>query len=71
MTPEELAETNVTPGSLADALEALEQDREFLSKGDVFTDDLIETWISWKRNEELDQLRLRPHPYEFDLYYNC
>jgi glutamine synthetase len=71
MTPEELAETNTTPASLEEAIEALEQDHEFLTKGDVFTEDLIDTWISWKREEELDQLRLRPHPYEFDLYYNC
>ena len=71
MTAEELAETNTTPASLDEALESLEQDNEFLTKGDVFTDDLITTWIDWKRNEELDQLRLRPHPYEFDLYYNC
>jgi glutamine synthetase len=71
MTAEELAETNTTPASLDEALESLEQDHEFLTKGDVFTDDLITTWIDWKRDEELDQLRLRPHPYEFDLYYNC
>ncbi len=71
MTPEELAETNTTPASLEEAVQALEQDHEYLTKGDVFTDDLIDTWVSWKREEELDQLRLRPHPYEFDLYYNC
>jgi glutamine synthetase len=71
MTPEELAETNVTPGSLGEALKSLEEDHDFLTKGDVFTEDLIHTWIKWKRDEELDQLRLRPHPYEFDLYYNC
>ena len=71
MSPEELAETNVTPASLDEALVALKQDHDFLMKGDVFTEDLIDTWIRWKREEELDQLRLRPHPYEFDLYYNC
>jgi glutamine synthetase len=71
MTPEELAETNTTPGSLPEALAALEKDHAFLTKGDVFTPDLIETWIKWKREQEIDQLRLRPHPYEFDLYYNC
>ena len=71
MTPEELAETNVTPASLGEALDALERDHAFLTKGDVFTEDLINEWINWKRNEEIDQLRLRPHPYEFDLYYNC
>jgi len=71
MTPEELSETNTTPASLEEAIESLEQDHDFLTKGDVFTDDVISTWVSWKREEELDQLRLRPHPYEFDLYYNC
>jgi len=71
MTPEELAETNTTPASLPEALEALEQDNEFLTKGDVFTSDVIQTWIDWKQETELDELRLRPHPYEFDLYYNC
>ena len=71
MTPEELAETNVTPASLDEALDALEQDSIFLTKGDVFSEDLISTWIEWKRTEELDQLRLRPHPFEFDLYYDC
>ncbi|MCH7988853.1 MAG: type I glutamate--ammonia ligase [Planctomycetes bacterium] len=71
MTPEELAETDVTPASLGEALDALEQDNAFLTKGDVFSDDLISTWIKWKRTEELDQLRLRPHPFEFDLYYDC
>jgi glutamine synthetase len=71
MTPEELAETNTTPASLGEALDALEQDNAFLTKGDVFSDDLISTWIGWKRTEELDELRLRPHPFEFDLYYDC
>jgi glutamine synthetase len=71
MTPEELAETNVTPASLGEALRNLENDNAFLTAGDVFTEDLISTWIDWKRNEEIDKLRLRPHPYEFDLYYNC
>jgi len=71
MTPAELAETNVTPASLDEALNALEQDSVFLTKGDVFSEDLISTWIEWKRTEELDQLRLRPHPFEFDLYYDC
>ena len=71
MTPEELAETNVTPASLEEAVIALETDHEFLTKGDVFTQDVIDGWISWKREEELDPIRLRPHPFEFDLYYNC
>lgn len=71
MTPEELAETNVAPSSLTEALAALEADHEFLTKGDVFTQDLIDTWLWWKRNNEIDPLRLRPHPFEFDLYYNA
>ena len=70
MTPEELAETNVAPKSLDEALNALEEDNAFLTAGDVFSEDLISTFIEWKRTEELDQLRLRPHPYEFDLYYD-
>jgi glutamine synthetase len=71
MTAEELAETNIAPKSLTEALEALEEDHAFLTKGDVFTEDLIETFISWKKDKEIDPIRLRPHPYEFDLYYNC
>ncbi|QDT63889.1 type I glutamate--ammonia ligase [Calycomorphotria hydatis] len=71
MTPEELAETNVAPQSLSEALSSLEEDHDFLTKGDVFSQDLIDTFISFKRKEEIDQLRLRPHPFEFDLYYNA
>ncbi|WP_417391596.1 type I glutamate--ammonia ligase [Gimesia sp.] len=71
MTPEELAETNVAPKSLDEALIALEQDSAFLTAGDVFSEDLIKAFIKFKRTEELDPIRLRPHPYEFDLYYNA
>jgi glutamine synthetase len=71
MSPEELAKTNVTPSSLGEAITALEKDNAYLTKGDVFTEDLISTWIKWKKDQEIDKLRLRPHPYEFDLYYNC
>lgn len=71
MTPEELSETNVAPASLAEAVAALESDHDFLTKGDVFSPDLIDTWIWWKRTQEIDALRLRPHPYEFDLYYQA
>ncbi len=71
MSPEELAETKVTPASLEEAIDSLEQDYEYLTKGDVFTEDVITGWIKWKREEELAPLRLRPHPFEFDLYYNC
>jgi glutamine synthetase len=65
-----LAGTRTTPGSLEEALAALESDHEFLTRGDVFTDDLIQTWIEYKHENEVDPLRLRPHPYEFHLYYD-
>jgi len=55
---------------LAEAMDALEKDHEFLTKGRVFTDDLIQTWIEYKREHELHQLSIRPHPYEFFLYYD-
>ncbi|MCH9656732.1 MAG: type I glutamate--ammonia ligase [Planctomycetes bacterium] len=71
MTPEELAETNVAPKSLEEALIALEEDSDFLTAGDVFSEDLIKSFIEHKRTEELDPIRLRPHPFEFDLYYNA
>ncbi len=59
------------PGSLPEALAALEADHEFLLAGDVFTRDLLETWIDYKRTREIDPIRLRPHPYEFYLYYDA
>jgi glutamine synthetase len=58
------------PGSLAEALDALEADHEFLLRGGVFTEDLIGTWLDWKRENEVDVVRLRPHPAEFSLYYD-
>ncbi len=58
------------PGSLDEALNALEHDHEFLLRGDVFTKDLIHTWIEYKREREVDAVRLRPVPYEFFLYYD-
>jgi glutamine synthetase len=70
MTPEELDKYPKTPGSLNEAIEALEKDHKFLTVGDVFTDDLVEMWIKWKRENELDELALRPHPHEFSLYYD-
>jgi glutamine synthetase len=70
MTREELKDTRKTPGSLDEALAALEKDRKFLTKSGVFTDDLIEAWTAWKRDKELDEMHLRPHPYEFHLYYD-
>ena len=70
MTPEELQGYARTPASLDKALEALDGDREFLTKGDVFTDDLIAAWIDWKKENEVEPMALRPHPYEFNLYYD-
>ncbi len=67
---EELASIPHTPGSLEEAMDALEADSDFLRVGGVFTDDLLETWIDYKRVEEGDAVRLRPHPYEFALYYD-
>jgi glutamine synthetase len=59
------------PGSLAEALDALEADHDFLTKGGVFSEDLIRTWIDYKRENEVDVVRLRPHPLEFSLYYDA
>ena len=70
LPPEELAKVPQVPGSLPEALEALEADHDFLLAGGVFTPDLIETWIDYKRINEIDAIRLRPHPYEFHLYYD-
>lgn len=70
LPPEELAHVASTPGTLEAALEALRNDHEFLLKGDVFTKDVIDTWIKYKWENEVDAVRLRPHPYEFALYYD-
>ena len=70
LPPEEAANIKATPGSLEEALDALEADHEFLLKGDVFTQDVIDVWLDYKRTEEVDAIRLRPHPYEFHLYYD-
>lgn len=70
MTPEELSNVPSTPGSLDEALKALEKDHEFLLKGDVFTEDVILKWIDYKRTNEVDPLRMRPHPLEFKMYYD-
>jgi glutamine synthetase len=67
----EHAEIRTVPGSLAEALDALEADHEFLTKGGVFSEDLIRTWIDWKRENEIDPVRLRPHPMEFSLYFDA
>ena len=70
LAPEDKAQVKSTPGSLEDVLDALEADHDFLLKGDVFTKDVIETWLDYKRSEEVDAIRLRPHPHEFALYYD-
>jgi glutamine synthetase len=70
MTPEQLRDVPSTPGSLAEALQALKKDHEFLLRGDVFSEDLIETWIDYKMEREVKPMQLRPHPYEFMLYYD-
>jgi glutamine synthetase len=70
MSPAQLAKYPKTPATLGDSIDALEADHEFLLKGGVFTQPLIDSWITWKRDNELDPLALRPHPYEFELYYD-
>ncbi len=71
LPPEEHAEIPQVPGSLPAVLDALEADHSYLSDSGVFTEDLIETWIDLKRTHEVDPIRLRPHPHEFELYYDC
>jgi glutamine synthetase len=71
LDPEMAAMVKSTPGSLSEVLDALEQDNEFLQKGGVFTEDLIYTYIAYKREREVDPVALRPHPYEFALYYDA
>ncbi|MEG3955597.1 type I glutamate--ammonia ligase [Microcoleus sp. herbarium2] len=71
LSPEELSKIPSTPGSLEGALEALEKDHSFLTESGVFTEDFIQTWISYKLDNEVNPMRLRPHPYEFALYYDC
>ena len=70
LSPEEMKRVPSMPGSLDEALNCLEDDHNFLLRGDVFTEDLIETYISYKRKNEADQVRLRPHPWEFAMYYD-
>ncbi len=70
LNPEEMKNVPSLPGSLEEALNALEDDHEFLLKGEVFTEDVVRTWIDYKRKNEVDAVRLRPHPYEFQLYYD-
>lgn len=70
LSPEELAKVPSTPGSLEDALENLANDHDYLTVGGVFTEDFINTWINYKLDNEVNPMRLRPHPYEFALYYD-
>jgi glutamine synthetase len=70
LPPQEAAQVPKTPGSLRRALDALAEDHDFLLKGDVFTEDVIETWIDYKTSEEVVQVDIRPHPWEFALYYD-
>jgi glutamine synthetase len=70
LEPEELKNVPSTPGSLDEALHALERDHDFLLRGDVFTEDVIEAWISYKMDKEVKPMALRPHPYEYGLYYD-
>ena len=70
LSPEELRKIPSTPGSLELALEALENDHAFLTESGVFSEDFITNWISYKLDNEVNPMRLRPHPYEFALYYD-
>ncbi len=70
LEPEELDEIESTPASLGDSLDALEDDHEYLLKGDVFTEDVIDVWLEYKRENEVDAVNMRPHPYEFFLYHD-
>ena len=70
LEPEEAAGVKSTPGSLGEVLDALEKDHEWLLRGDVFTRDVVETWIKYKRERELAPVSLRPVPYEFFLYFD-
>jgi len=68
--PEELKAVPSMPGSLEESLRALEKDHDFLLKGDVFTQDVIDMWIEYKTLNEVDVVRMRPHPMEFKLYFD-
>ncbi len=70
LSPAEAKKIKKLPASLEESLDALEKDNDFLLKGDVFTPDVIETWLDYKRTKEVDAIRLRPHPHEFALYYD-
>jgi glutamine synthetase len=71
LSPREKARIKSTPGTLGDVLDALDRDRKFLLEGGVFTPDVIDTWIEYKQENEVDAVALRPHPWEFYLYHDC
>ena len=70
LPPDEAAAIPQVPGSLAEVLDALERDHDFLLEGGVFTEDLIDAWVSYKRTNEIMPVQQRPHPHEFELYYD-
>jgi glutamine synthetase len=70
LTEEEARGIPTTPGSLEEALAALEKDHDYLLKGGVFTEDVIDVWLRYKREQEIDEMRIRPHPHEFYLYFD-
>ena len=70
LSPEELKNVPKAPGSLEESLNALEKDHEFLLKGEVFTQDVLDMWVDYKTNHEISPIRLRPVPYEFALYFD-
>jgi len=70
LPPEELAKIPSAPGSMEEAFAALKEDNAFLKKGDVFTQDAIDMWIDYKTEKEINAVKLRPHPHEFQLYYD-
>lgn len=70
LEPEEQEKVKSTPGSLEEVIDSLEKDHAYLLKGGVFTEDLIETYVEYKRKNEIDQVRLRPHPWESALYFD-
>ena len=71
LTPDELRDVPETPRSLEESLDALKADHEFLLRGDVFTPDVIDTWVWYKQTHEAEAIRQRPHPHEFALYFDA
>jgi len=71
LPPDEAQAIPQVPGSLDKVLDTLEADHDYLLDGGVFTKDLIETWLDYKRSNELGPIRLRPHPHEFELYFDA